>query len=42
MVRSVSLAHAPHAPFVLHEIARKLIVLGSAMALILAGKPLPF
>ncbi len=42
MDRSVTPTHAPHAAFVLQKITRKLIVLGSAMALILAGKPLPF
>jgi hypothetical protein len=42
MVRSVAPTNTPHTAFVLQEIARKVIVLGSAMALILAGKPLPF
>lgn len=42
MARTFALFHAPLASPMLQDIARKLIVLGCAAALILAGKPLPF
>jgi hypothetical protein len=39
MARALALIHAP---LPLQECLRKLVVLGSAFALILAGKPFPF
>ncbi len=39
MSRAIALINAP---LPLQELVRKLVVLGSAFALILAGKPFPF
>ncbi len=39
MARALALIHTPLS---VQECLRKVIVLGSALALILAGKPLPF
>lgn len=42
MARTIALLHLPLPASALPDIARKTIVLGCALALILAGKPLPF
>ncbi|CAM4258274.1 hypothetical protein NOLU111490_15100 [Novosphingobium lubricantis] len=42
MARAIALIQLSSPALVLHELARKTIVLGCASALILAGRTLPF
>jgi hypothetical protein len=42
MTRAIALIQAPLPAIALHDLARKVIVLGCAAALILAGNSLPF
>lgn len=42
MARAIALIQTAHPSDALHELARRMIVLGCAAALILAGRALPF
>lgn len=42
MTRAIALIQSPMPALARHDLARKVIVLGCAAALILAGNPLPF